>query len=116
MVVVQYKTRETRGRCQVFLWTAALPQNDEYEYKRLPFKIIRRNKIMSNNKNLSNLPIKDRDKFLKELQALLNKYNIECREIIIENIYTYISNLEDKSLILTQKDTESILEGILIIL
>ena len=70
---------------------------------------------MSNNNNLSNLPIKDRDKFLKELQALLNKYNIECREIIIKNIYTYISNLEDKSLILTQKDTESILEGILII-
>lgn len=45
----------------------------------------------------------------------MNKYNIECREIIIKNIYTYISNLEDKSLILTQKDTESILEGILII-
>lgn len=40
---------------------------------------------------------------------------VKCREIIIKNIHTYISNIHDKSLSLTQKDTESILEGIFII-
>ena len=40
----------------------------------------------------------------------LIEHFVKCREIIIKNIHTYISNIPDKSLSLTQKDTESVLE------
>ena len=45
----------------------------------------------------------------------LIEHFVRCREIIIKNIHTYISNIPNKSLSLTTKDTESVLEGILII-
>lgn len=40
----------------------------------------------------------------------LIEHFVRCREIIIKNIHTYISNIPDKSLSLTTKDTESVLE------
>lgn len=44
-----------------------------------------------------------------EARHLIENF-VKCREIIIANIFSYISNFEDKSLILTQKGTESALE------
>lgn len=43
----------------------------------------------------------------------LIEHFVKCREIIIKNIHTYISNLPDKSLTLTTKGTESVFESVL---
>lgn len=40
----------------------------------------------------------------------LIEHFVKCREIIIKNLFSYISNIPDKSLSLTTKDTESVLE------
>lgn len=43
----------------------------------------------------------------------LIEHFVRCREIIIKNIHAYISNIPNKSLSLTTKDTEGIFESIL---